>query len=475
MFPHFEVAHRFRPVALVRDERTSGFHAAYVAVEATPAPGAAEVRLELEGPAGVRLAGLWSPQLGRIRLETTIAGRIRNHRSLRHGRLRTPPGEVALTLTGRWLCAWTRGSGPGAAGGGSGGGGEWTVRARLALPPLLEPRDPAFLAGLSVATPQGVSSWKAGTFGQLGLRDLHLVTHADGAPYDRAGRFFLTATQAGPGFADTAQTGVWSWLPGTDDLQPEALLWWRRDGRVMGDHATHLVRDGRRWLVATSTWADFDRTHVGITLATSTDDLLTGEHILEGEDLALPTPPGTVGVWDPHLALVDGRWHVAFVAARSFFDFRPALARTVTAARRTTTAAHSEDNECALGGLELVGVVEDRTATEGCVLVQPDSAGGDWVMLASDGRDNPPGKRERYPVFDLELREIGELDAAYGSNIPWPMVVPHPGAQGPGWSLITFDGTPCGGRLAGYGTHGDVVVMRAVARGTGPGAQTETS
>jgi hypothetical protein len=29
------------------------------------------------------------------------------------------------------------------------------------------------------------------------------------------------------------------------------------------------------------------------------------------------------------------------------------------------------------------------------------------------------------------------------------------------WLLVTFDGTPVGGPLTGYGTHGDLVVMRA--------------
>ncbi|MBO0841855.1 MAG: hypothetical protein J2O46_01625 [Nocardioides sp.] len=78
-------------------------------------------------------------------------------------------------------------------------------------------------------------------------------------------------------------------------------------------------------------------------------------------------------------------------------------------------------------------------------------------MLASDGRDNPRGKRARYPIWDLDLQEVGALSSAYVSNLPWPTLIPHEG----GWLHVAFDGTPYGGRLPGYGTHGDVVVSRS--------------
>jgi hypothetical protein len=65
-------------------------------------------------------------------------------------------------------------------------------------------------------------------------------------------------------------------------------------------------------------------------------------------------------------------------------------------------------------------------------------------------------------VFGLpELAEAGDLAAPYGTNIPWPTVVP-PARDGEPWWLVTFDGTPYGGALPGYGTHGDVVLMRSV-------------
>lgn len=428
MLPRFEIVHRTRPVALVADERRSGFRAPFVAVEAA-LDDAGSATCELSGPGGVRLRGWYDADRGLAGLAVTdAAGRTTRHHSRRNGRPDTPPDGLAATLTGRWLSVLTRTA------------NAWTVRGRVDLLPRVDPHDAGLLSGLTASAT--TAGWRSGVFGGLGFRDVHLVTEAEGDPVERDGRLFLTVTHAGPGFADTAHCGVWSWTPETQDLAPVGRLWFRRDGRVLGDHATHLVRHDGRWLVATSTWGDFDRTTMGIRLGESTDDLLTGEHVVETRPLDLPTPRPTVGTWDPHLALVDGHWHVAFVAARRYFDFRPALARATHPGR--------------LDGFALLGSAEDRRATEGTVLQCLD---GTWRLLASDGADNRAGLRERFPVFDLGVREVGVLDAPYPGNIPWPTLVQREAS----WHLATFDGTPYGGEVAGYGTHGDLVLMRSVS------------
>ena len=75
-------------------------------------------------------------------------------------------------------------------------------------------------------------------------------------------------------------------------------------------------------------------------------------------------------------------------------------------------------------------------------------------MLASDGR------RRRYPVYDLAMRQVGTLPAPYETNIPHPQLVPLPAGSELGTELmVTFDGTPWGKRVLGYGTHGDLIVM----------------
>ena len=350
------------------------------------------------------------------------------------------PGALGLTLTGTRLSVWT---GPDA-----GATGRWVVRGRVDLRDLLDTSDEEWLASLTVghdvagAGGEEAGPVEHGDFGQLGLRDTRVVTHADGTPWSPDGSVWLTATSAGPGFFDTAHTSVWRLDPAGPALEHRADLFFRRPDRpgVHGDHATHLVREGGSWLVATSTWGDFHprRPEVGTTLARSDADLTTGRHVLDTTPLVLPLAGlRSRGQWDPHLVLRDGRWHVGFVSARRFFRFHPALATGPT-----------------LDDLTLRAAAGERRATEGTTLLRlPD---GGWRVLASDGRDGRRGQRAQYPVLDLDLRQVGTLDAPYPSNLPWPTLVHLPD----GWLMATFDGTAAGGPLPGYGTHGDLVVLR---------------
>ena len=461
MLPTFQIVARRRPVDLVAptavlvDETEPGdgswptpHPAPYAAVVAElDDPAAGRVELELTGSGGTRFVG-WYDGARAVGLDVTVGGSTTSHRSRRLGTTDGPATALALTLTGTHLTVLTRG-------GVVPGAGEWTVRGRYDLRDRFETRDEEWLASLrsgcrwvggrasGPALPSPVRRLTAGGFGQLGLRDVRLVSHVDGSPVVRDGRLLLTATSAGPGFFDTAHTSVWALDPESLEVAHLADLFFRRPDRsgvVFGDHATHLVRDGERWLVATSTWADFDRRRnprVGVTLAETTADLTTGRHVLDTRVLPLPTDGvRSVGVWDPHLVRTGNGWLVGYVSASRFFRFHPMLAAGPT-----------------LDDLTLRGAATDRVSTEGTTLAQLD---GTWRVLASDGRDGRSGQRARYPVLDLELDEIGELDAPYPTNIPWPTVVPH----GAGWLLVTFDGTSYGGPLVGYGSHGDLVLAR---------------
>ena len=134
-------------------------------------------------------------------------------------------------------------------------------------------------------------------------------------------------------------------------------------------------------------------------------------------------------------------WLVGFASARKFFKFHPALAGGPSLAQ-----------------LSLRGAAVDRRATEGTTILR---VGDEWRVLASDGRDGRKGQRARYPIFDLAMAEVGELAAAYPTNLPWPTLA-HTDR---GWLLIGFNGKPATGPLVGYGTHGDLVVQREVAPG----------
>jgi hypothetical protein len=300
------------------------------------------------------------------------------------------PAQIGISLTGTHLTAWSLEA------------GAWQARARHDLRDTLDTRDEAALADLRVELPTGGGT--VGGFGQLGLRDVRFVTDASGRPLREDGTL---------------------WLP-----------------------ATHLVRADDRWLVATSTWGDFEtpttrsgrRTPSGlrVTLAASDADLLRGTHVLDTRELPLPTDGlASIATWDPHLVHRDGEWLVGFVSARKFFDFHPGLA-----------------SGPALDDLRLRGAATDRTSTEGTTLVEVD---GRMVVLASDGRDSRRGTRARFPVFDLAMSEVGLLDAPYPTNLPWPSLAEVDG----GWLMATFNGRRAGGDLLGYGTHGDLVVMRS--------------
>ena len=441
MLPRLEIVRRSRPVDLVAPDavEVSTDDAGAVAMPAV-APYVAATSPAVDGPGpALHLGG---HRLGMTVTDGSVALRIdgggarRELRSRRFHRAEAPTG-TALTLTGTHVTAWTLEQ------------ARWVARARHDLREVIDTRDEAALAELVVDLPTGGGA--AGRFGQLGLRDTRFVTTEDGTPLRDGDTAWLTATSAGPGFFDTAHTSVWSLDLSTLAVTHGADLFFRRPDRpgVFGDHATHLVRtDDGGWLVATSTWGDFEqpatragrRTPSGlrVTLAESDADLLHGAHVLDTRELPLPTAGlASIATWDPHLVRRHDGWLVGFVSARRFFDFHPALA-----------------GGPGLDDLSLLGAATDRTATEGTTLVEVD---GRTVVLASDGRDSPRGLRARFAAFDLAMTELGALDAPYPTNLPWPTLAAVDG----GWVMATFDGRPAGGKLLGYGTHGDLVLMRS--------------
>ncbi len=442
MLPRLDVVQRLRPIDLL-------------------APGAVTLDTDTGGTVPLPAVAPYVTAIASVRGGCSLALHLGDHRigaslddgsvslSLTHGRRSedvrsrrfhraVAPTELALTLTGTHVTAWTCEA------------DGWVPRARYDLREDLDVRDETALADLRVELPP----WggRAGGFGQLGLRDVRFVTGHDGSPLREGGAVWLTATSAGPGFFDTAHTSVWRLDPTSLDLVHSGDLFFRRPDLpgVFGDHATHLVRTADRWLVATSTWGDFEtpttragrRTPTGlrVTLADLAHDvdLLRGTHVLDTRELPLPTDGlSSVATWDPHLVWRDDQWLVGFVSARRFFDFHPALA-----------AGPSLDD------LRLLGAATDRTATEGTTLVE---VGGRMVVLASDGRDSRRGQRARFPVFDLDMADLGLLDAPYPTNLPWPSLAHVDGA----WLMVTFDGRGVSENLLGYGTHGDLVVLRS--------------
>ena len=402
------------------------------------------VELRVEGPTGTVLAGLatpdgdhvlatYDPAERRVAIEVRRAGRTRR---LRRRTVDLPEqfGFAFVVCENQVTVLADTGEG-------------WqpllTERGKVAR--VVDLRSPDTLAAYRYAwgtrgsdQPSGVVGVRAGLFGMAGIRDQHLVQHSDGRPYVRDGKAYFTATCAGLGFFQQAHWGVFTLdLENPDRLEQVAQLFFRRDGLLLGDHAGQIVRDddADEWIVATSSWGDFDFDGVHVRHLSTADDVLHGVHVLETSRTPLPTD---VSSWDPGLTRIDGHWYVSFVESPSQdpFDFHPALAAGPPGAR------WSEN-------LELVGARSELHQCEGPVIAQVD---GDWWFLASDG------EHRNYPVFDLLTRRVGRLDAPYETNIPHPQLVPLDDGS---FLIVTFDGTQYADQVMGYGGHGDVLIMRS--------------
>ena len=168
----------------------------------------------------------------------------------------------------------------------------------------LDLRDPATLARHAYAwgpvdagTTAALGEVRAGPFGMTGVRDPHLVQHADGTPYVQDGLLYLTMTCAGMGFFTQAHWGVFTLdLAAPERLTQVAHLFSRRDGLLLGDHAGQVVVDGDRDLAGgqlvgrlhPSTGVHLRQRECGL-------DVLHGVHVLDTVPLACPprTAPGT--------------------------------------------------------------------------------------------------------------------------------------------------------------------------------------
>jgi hypothetical protein len=336
-------------------------------------------------------------------------------------------------------------------------------------------RDPAVLAqykyGFGVRGDGGtiaLEGVEAGYWGRAGVRDPHVVTWADGTPYIKDNKLYFTLTNAGLDFFATAHWGVYT-LDLSNYTSPDALeevgkIFSKRGGKVFGDHAGHIVYDDAagKFLIGVSTWGNFDYTGVQVNYTSTSQNVLSGVHVLETTKLPLPTPlrnpaiePSYPSTWDPHFTRIGQRWYVAYVESPSQgganWDHHPALARG--SARG------------GLSNLTLVGRDAPLNQTEGMVMQK---VGSTWyVLCVSGGGENGYGQegKEKYRVYDLNMRFVGYLNADFTSNIPHPMVTPLPVSGNTKWIMLTFDGTDFygwnsdGTPILDYGTHGKFYVL----------------
>jgi len=348
-------------------------------------------------------------------------------------RLETPY-RIAATLTGTKVTAATAPAGT----------EQWTPVVTGEVRPIIDPRRPEELRRYQHTyggRDTRLSRVRAGYFGQVGLRDGHLVTHADGRPYRRDGRLLFTFGNAGMGFSQEAHWSVWALDPAAPErMEQVAKLFFAHDGIVTGDNAGQIVYDDERGrFVIVVCGGDLPVPGVYVRHAQTDQDILTGVHVIANEKLDAPVD---LSSWEPAIGLVDGRWHIAYanvVQLAPELEFHPVL----------VAAAEGGDYH---EGLTVRAADPGVRRTEGCVLHRFDTG---WHLLATDDADH------EYRVYDLALRQLGTLQAPFLPGGPHPQVVPLD--EGDDWLLVTFANVQFHEDVLGYGTEGDVVIMRGQA------------
>ncbi|WP_326807027.1 hypothetical protein OHB04_06755 [Streptomyces sp. NBC_01775] len=463
--PHFTVIHSLRPVDLIaprfvdHDTGPMGHPPARLLAEAGPAAPFAAVIADVAAlpPGGSVAPGLETAdgtEAVRVRHDSTGSGGTTTVEVVRPGGTTTvatvrerlsAPFRLAFTVTGHTVAAFV------STGASARGGLPWRplLTDKGAVAPLLDLRQPALVKRLRYSCHSGggatVRRLRAGHFGQLGLRDLHLVRDVGGRPYVRGGKVFFTAGCAGAGFSQEAHTGVWAMDPdGPERMEQVAKLFFARDGLLFGDHGGQLLHDpARDRFIVLTVGGNLPTPGVRMYHATTSADLLRGVHVLHDRPLEAPF---TRSAWDPALIRYEGRWHWAYVDVTAYepeLSFRPVLA----VAERGGDYAD---------GIALRRVPPGPPNTEGC---RWQHFGGQPRLLVSDRA------HKAYPRLDLSMRPRGAIDAPYPLGTPFPQVFPDPGSPSGDWLLVTFDESMYEETVLPYGTHGKVVTMRA----PGPG------
>jgi hypothetical protein len=255
-----------------------------------------------------------------------------------------------------------------------------------------------------------LTSVRAGSFGHVGLRDPHVVQHADGTPYVRDGRLYLTMTCAGLGFFQQAHWGVFTLdLNDLSSLKQVAQIFFRRDGVVVGDHAGQIIVDGTSYHILTSSWGDFAPGNIRVRYTVTGDDVLSGSHVLGSEPLALPTVTGS---WDPGLTRIRDRWYLSYVASptqHGTFVFFPAL-------------AVSPPGGSYVDALELVDADDALHECEGPVLARVSDA-----VVSTSSTDGSFGSTDG---------SLGSTDEEPDEERAWSFLAPSDFPSARGWPTL---------------------------------------
>jgi len=383
------------------------------------------------------MAAVWQRVNGNVLIQVKIGGsnNFRGSVSL----ALTPPFDIGLSLVSNTLVLWTSAD----------SGVTWTSRTSWALTEIdmrseLLSNGASWHPCFSLATDTAhtftlvAASFKFGSFGTVGIRDICPVTNTDGTVAMTNNAFNFTATFMDSQGAAYGAVCTYDLIART--LTQNSVYFVNRSSKLYNDGASHFIKDGSGgFYTFVTSWGNAGGPASGINIQYKHEtvlNLLSGVNVIAS--MATPTLPnipssgGTGGSYDPFAILNGSTWYLAYtlgpVASLAYY---PGLA---TSTDLSTWSA--------------VGVDTTAVPYEGTRIA---NLGGSYWLLTSSLNDTN--------VYDLTMTLQGKmknpLQVETGTTYP-----PHPTLVPLGQYTYhtTFDNTEVN---SVNGTQGQLHVYRS--------------
>jgi hypothetical protein len=296
--------------------------------------------------------------------------------------------------------------------------------------------------------------------GSYGLRDPNVITFADGTPYVRDGKYWITYTVPDAvGSYSGNHMAVASFDPVSYHLEHTADIFFRPGvGLATNIYAGQLLYDPAvdRWRVVVSTWGPLvaSPSDQVLRMGSTQRDICYGTHLINVTVPTIPQPGGVPVIYDPNLRYDGSLWQLIATANNGTGGQNfPALWTSPDLVTWTNVAWNTAH------------------AAEGCRWAK---VGGVWYALAA-GLGS--GDVHDFLCYDANLNYLGNLslwsagfdslDGFQGNDsgpAPHPCLIPVEDDDRTRYVLITFDRSNYG---AGKAATGAALVMEAAQIPTG--------
>jgi hypothetical protein len=371
----------------------------------------------------------------------------------------TAPFSLALHVSDQNVSMWY-----------SEAGRAWVFMDKAALNGLVDFRDPAVLADYlpiirTVATGSTAPNYlflegfSGGYGGGISIANPAPLTYLTGEPVIRNNKLFFHANQSSPadsGFnISTSDFCVWTLDLTTFHVECVSKLAFNRGGKLYGENSGSMCYDEARgkWVLLVPNWGDGGAGAVYTYKYETTDDLLSGVHILaNGVDIQLPTPTSEYDTSLVKIGTTNWITYSATSTTTGWSSIYPAV-------------AFNTDGSLTNWTLQATNGLHTSDVLEGSKLVK---VGGQWRALFGYGNG---ASTMTFRTYSLGLTDLGVVTALTdfnGSISPHPALCMVPRDGKTTEILFTHDGTPFNNEIYTYGTlH--------VAEGTGVQTQYENA